>query len=149
MLGRLIFLAVLIGLGWYAYDTGIWHGLQTGFEPEIGREGEMCGPHGGKLYMGTTRDSLGFVIGAAEMKSIERVEDAIKLKNALASGLVAEAENHAKVRVLANGRVVVYRAPFDLVQVQVLDGKYAGAIGWIRRENLLDTPLQQLFSKFR
>lgn len=146
---KILMLILIAAAGWYCYDTGILEGLGNNFTPKAGKTCELVAPAGGKLYVAVSQEMLGNVIGLAEMKSIERIDDQEKLQYILSRGYATAIPDHTKAIILGNAWITVHRAPFHVNQVKLLDGEFAESKVWVRRDNVVDTPVQQLFKAFR
>jgi len=148
-MGKILMLVVVAAIGWYCYDTGILTGLSNNFTPVPGKACELVGASNGKLYIAVSKDAITELIGVGEMASVEKMDDAEKLANLLRSGLGAELPSPTKATIKDNAWVTVHGAPFHVTEVKLEDGEYSGHEVWTKRENVVDTPVQQLFVKFR
>ena len=148
-MGRILFVIIIAAIGWWCYETGIVYGIMHGFEPEPGRDCELVGPTNGALYVATSREALEFIISAAEIKSVNPMEDRGNVNEAIANGEVTAVPDGTRAKVVGSDWVHAGRVPYQATKVMILEGPTVGQEVWVRRDNVVDTPLQKVFAAFK
>lgn len=148
-MGRLIMLAIICGIGWYCYNNGIWYNISHGGGPQPGIQGEVAGPVRDGVPMMYDPDEAKYMFDVHIGNTQQKWEAAINLDRLMKNGSGVELDEHTKVKVLDSGTIRFLGADYAIAEVEVLSGPNAGAKGWVERNNLIDTPLQQVYQAMR
>lgn len=147
-MGRLFFWSCIGLCLYYLQTTGILNAVMHGNVPETGRICEVAGPKGGKAFFSPNKEEMRWPIDATIGFSLrDRRPGQARLNTALDTGLIINPANHTKIKVLGNHHVEVYKCWYRVVKVQILNGAYKGKKGWMLREDVIDTPLQQFIQE--
>lgn len=149
MLKKLFLLLMFAGIGWYCYDSGILHNLMHGMDPEPGRTCQVAGPIGEGSYLAADKDNLRHVIDSHIGTVQEKATGRIRVSGLVRDGGLLVVEDHSSVKVLANGKLRVLGYSYPITKVEVQDGAAEGQSGWVQREDVIDTPIQQLYQSMR
>ncbi len=149
-MARFLLFLILAAAFWWAYTTGIVDSITHEFKPKTGKKCCVVGPFSEDgVWLGETFDV-----------AVRLIDSYIGLRSDQLAGAFARAamKREGEAVVIANGTKVqveetrsgfIHRVPFKVVKVKLINGKYAGAHGWVRRDDVIDTPLQELYQKFR
>lgn len=150
-MGRLIFLLLLAGLGYGAYTTGVWYDLTHDLRPEPGHAGYLTGPLHEGAWFATNQDDIKWYLdttlkgpmGGDIMDSLQELVLAQK------RGAIYQIAEKTKIQVMQNGDLSVHQVPFKIVKVRLTSGESNGCEGWVHRDDVVDTPLQEMFQGMR
>ena len=147
-MGKLFFNLLLLAGLYYLYDTGVLQALASGNVPQVGRKCEVCGPKGGYVYMALSKQYASYPIDAAiGFSSRDRANAESALARAVESDIILTPDHHTKVEVLANDKAQLWGCTYRISKVEILEGEYKGKKGWVQREDVIDTPIQDIIQK--
>lgn len=149
MVGKLFWLVVFVGLGWWCNKTGVIYNLTHSLQPEPGRECQVNGPIKSGVYIAPEKADMKFPIDAKIGTPAQRLESRQTLRVIIDQAKVYELPESTKVKVIRSGFVELYKIKNPLVEISVLDGDYAGQTGWVERENVIDSPFMEAFQAMR
>jgi hypothetical protein len=144
MLWRVIWLAILAGAGWYTWKSGIYYSVTHSGEPEIGRICRICGLSGEGVYCAADQENLKYAIDATIGTPGQRLESAASLVAVVNQGRLVKVADNTQVRVLENDKLSVLGFSYGVAKLEFIDGDYAGSSGWVLREDVVDTPIQEV-----
>jgi hypothetical protein len=149
LLKRIIQLALICGIGWYVYESGIFYNLTHEMQPEVGRQCEVAGPIGEGVDACSAKDSMKWVIDAKIGTPQDKMAGRLRLERLKTTGEIATLADRTPVRVVENGTLHVLGYRYPLTQVEIAAGEYKGASAWVQREDVIDTPIQKIYQTMR
>lgn len=144
-MGKFVFLVILAGITYYLHSTGILNSLDGENKAIEGKDCEIASPYSSGVYVGATKNLAAVPIDATIGTEYLRAPAKIELSRCLRNGSIIKVADRTKVRVLKNDKVKLYAIPHQLVKVKLLSGDYKGSLGWVERDRVIDTPLQQVY----
>lgn len=147
---KLMCLVLLVGALFWAYQNGVLDSISSGNVPKIGKEVKLVGPaKGAGVPIGGDRELISRSIDAHLGTQSDKLAGAMTMATLFRSGELVKLPDNTKARVAEIDTVRVQSMPFKVVRVKILSGSNKGASGWVERDNVIDTPLQELFQAFR
>lgn len=149
MIFRLLGLILLaLGLVW-AYQTGILESISSGGEVKVGRTAKLCGPiKGSGVPAATDIESLAKEIDAHQGSDSDNPAVLLETESLYRKGLLVKVPENTKVSILESSKVMAASFPHKIAKVRVLSGTERGTY-WVERENVIDTPLQEVMQLLR
>jgi hypothetical protein len=147
---RIIFWACLLAASWYLFTSGIAQAVVSGNVPQPGRECRLCGPKTGHVFLSLDKDQAALPIDATIGGKRDRHPSQVALARGIVAGEVLCPADNTKARVLTNANLSLYGCPYQITKVKLLSGPFKGKSGWVMRQDVMDTPVQEVIqSGFR
>lgn len=148
-MGRVFFLLCVLGLGWWCSTNGILYNLMHGFEPEPARKCVLQGVHKEGVYFAPGKEDISYLLDTHIGSGGQRIEAMQKLLAAVSHGLVYKVPESTVAKVVSNSTHKMYGVPHHIVEIEVVDGDFAGQRGWVEREDVVESPLMEAFTAMR
>lgn len=142
-------LCIFGGLGWYCYQNGIVYSFMNEGKPEPGRACEVVGPIGEGVYAAPAKSDMQYVIDSHIGTVAEKAQGRMRVGGLVRNGALILLDDHTPVKIVSNSTLRVLGFGYPLTGVEVTGGPQAGLAAWIQREDLVDTPLQQIYQSMR
>jgi hypothetical protein len=149
MFRKLFYLCVLAGIGWYCQKSGILYNLTNDMQPEPGRECHIQGPVRAGVYVAGVKETMQFVIDSHIGNANEKAMARASLNTLERRGELTTVDDGTAVTVIGNSKLKVLGFPYPLTQIEINSGSNAGSKGWVQREDVVDTPIQELYQNLR
>jgi hypothetical protein len=149
MFKNILKLAILGGLGWYFYTSGIFYNLTHEMQPELGRRCEVVGPIGEGVDAAGAKESLKYVIDAKIGTASDKAAGRLTVAALKRKGELATLADHTPVKIMESSKLPVLGYPYTLTRVEIIDGEYKGSAAWVQREDVIDSPIYQLHQSMR
>lgn len=147
-MGKFVFNLALLGLAWYLYSSGLLMAVLSGNVPEVGRTCQLWGPKNGQIYVALSRDDIKWPFDATiGFTQRDRAPAQRELSVAVDAGKIICPSDHTAAKILATDKLHLYSCLYPITKVKILSGAYKGKVGWVQRENVIDTPLQELIQR--
>lgn len=150
MAGKIFFILLLIGGLFWAYQNDILDSLSSKNRPKIGKAVKLRGPFNKEAVpVAADLNRIGRVIDARLGSGSDKLNGAIELASLYKNGDVIKVPENTQAEVAGVSSVKLHGVPFPVVKVKLLSGSNKGGIGWVDRENVIDTPMHDFFHSIK
>lgn len=147
---KLLFLILLIGGLFWAYQVGILDSLSSNNTPKVGKEVKLCSSiKGAEIPVAADLPTISRAIDSHLGSESDKLAGAMQLAGLYHNGDLVKLAENTKARVAGVNTVKVHSMPFQVVKIKILSGSNKGGIGWVERDNVIDTPMHELLQSFR
>lgn len=143
---KIVFFILLLGGLYWAYQTGILDSLSSGNLPKIGKEVKLRSARkGAGIPIAGDKQTIARAIDSHLGSESDKLVGGVQLAGLYQNGELVKLPDDTKARVAERSTVKVQSMLFQIVKVRILSGNNKGAVGWVERENVIDTPLHELY----
>ena len=146
-MARILIILMIAGVIWYADTHDVAKDVAHLLSPKAGTKCELRGFFGECIYMGDDKPTMKTIVDSTIGNAQDRMQGAQTVATLIRNGDIMELDDHTKVQVIGNDNFILYGATHPIVKVKVLSGGYSGQTGWINRDDVIDSPLQDFYQK--
>ena len=112
----------------------------------MGKEVKLCNPiKGAKVTVAADIPTISRAIDSQLGSESDKLAGAMGIAALYHNGDLVKLAANTKARVAGVETVTVHSMPFQVVKVKILSGSNKGGVGWVERDNVIDTPMHELF----
>lgn len=148
-MGRIIFLLLVVVLGYWCFTSGVIYNLTHQFEPEPQRAAVLHGPRKDGVKFAPVKENMQYVIDSKIGTPGQRVEAMLRETAAMNQGLIGKFDENTPCKVIETSNITMYRTKYPIVKVAITGGEYKGSRAFVQREDVIDSPVMELFAAMR